>query len=151
MINFIIEYENFKDKKILSKLKRFVRKILKDYKKEKYDLSILLTNDESIKYYNKTYRGKDKPTDVLSFSFIEATDDDFSEDINELGDIIISIDTMRRQAKEFETTEEEELARLTIHGVLHLLGFDHERSEEDERVMFEIQDRYLEEFLQEIA
>ncbi|MEJ5284623.1 MAG: rRNA maturation RNase YbeY [Brevinematia bacterium] len=149
MINFIIEHKDIKDKKFLNKLKKFIHKILKDYKKEEYDLSILLTNDELIAEYNKTYRGKSKPTDVLSFSFIEAKEEDFPIDIKELGDIIISIETMKKQAKEFETTEEEELARLTIHGVLHLLGFDHEKSEEDERVMFEIQDRYLEEFLQE--
>ncbi|MCX7820543.1 MAG: rRNA maturation RNase YbeY [Brevinematales bacterium] len=148
MINYLIEHNGIK-KKELTGLKKFLEGILKDYHKDKYTVSILLTNDEVIKEYNKTYRGKDKPTDVLSFSFLEGSEFELPVDIKELGDIIISVDTMKRQAKEFEITEEEELARLSIHGILHLLGFDHERSEEDERIMFEIQDKYLERFIKE--
>ncbi len=149
MINYIIEHKAIKKGKFLTNLKRFLEKILKDYSKEEYVVSILLTSDEVIREYNKTYRGKDESTDVLSFCFMEDNEFNLPEEIKELGDIIISVDTMEREAKEFETSEEEELARLSIHGILHLLGFDHERSKEDEKIMFEIQDNYLDEFLKE--
>jgi probable rRNA maturation factor len=64
-----------------------------------------------------------------------------------LGEIIVSTETAKKQAEEYGIAEEEELARLAIHGLLHLLGFDHETSEEEEKIMFEKQDAYLNGFL----
>ncbi len=146
MVNYLIEYDEMNEKEYLTPLKNFVEKIVKEHGKEDYIISIYLTDDETIKEYNKTYRGKNKPTDVLSFCYEENEGFPFNEE-KELGDIIISIDTMKKQAEEFKTTEEEEFARLVIHGVLHLLGFDHEISEEEEIKMFELQDRYLDDYL----
>ena len=83
------------------------------------DIELILTDDEEIKKLNKTYRQKDKPTDVLSFPL---------ENIPgmPLGSIIISVDTAKKGAEEFGHSIEDEIKLLFIHGLLHLLGYDHE-------------------------
>ena len=111
---------------------------------KKVELSILLTSDENIQELNRRWRAKDKPTDVLSFPLQDA------ESLNaiqrqakknpkipawELGDIVISLDTAKRQAKEHGVTLAEELDLLLVHGVLHLLGFDHELGAKEDRLM----------------
>ncbi len=88
------------------------------------ELSIVLTDDREIQKLNADYRGKDKPTDVLSFPLLEGAGEKHTQGL--LGDIVISIPTAKRQAKEFGVSEKEELLRLLIHGCLHLLGYDHE-------------------------
>ncbi len=99
-----------------------------------YEISLLITNDETIRKYNKEYRNKDKATDVLSFPL----NDDFM-----LGDIAISFDTAKKQAEEMEIDIDREIAFLFIHGLLHLSGYDHELSEEDEKIMFTLQEDIL--------
>lgn len=89
------------------------------------DVELLLTNNATIQKLNKQYRDKDKPTDVLSFSM---------EDPVHLGQIVISVERAREQAKEIGQSLEDELQFLFAHGVLHLLGYDHEKHEE-EKVM----------------
>lgn len=95
------------------------------------EVSILLVDDQEIQSLNNTYRGLDQPTDVLSFAMEEdmAGDEvpDFfvSEDNNILGDIVISLETAARQAEEYGHSFEREAAFLTVHGMLHLLGYDH--------------------------
>ncbi len=89
------------------------------------ELSILFTTDREIKKLNSSYRGKHKPTDVLSFPLREGVGGKIAG--NTLGDIVISLETTKRQAKELGVTIKEELLRLLIHGLLHLLGYDHER------------------------
>ncbi len=86
-------------------------------------LSIVLTDDEEIHGLNRDFRGKDKPTDVLSFSQLEGGAEQHSRS---LGDVVISLDTTARQAKEYRVTFDRELLRLLIHGILHLFGHDHE-------------------------
>ena len=83
------------------------------------DIELILTNDKEIQELNKTYRQKDKPTDVLSFPLqnLEGMP---------LGSIIISIDTAKKGAEEFGHLIEDEIKLLFIHGLLHLLGYDHE-------------------------
>lgn len=100
------------------------------------EISIVITDDKEMQEINRLYRKIDKPTDVLSFPINE------SKDITSklLGDIVISIDRVKSQAIENGCTEKEEIAYLFIHGLLHLLNFDHETSEADEEKMFEIQD-----------
>lgn len=91
------------------------------------DVELLLTNDATIHALNKQYRGKDKPTDVLSFSL---------EDPVHLGQLVISVDRAREQAKDIGQSLEDELQFLFTHGVLHLLGYDHEEPEE-EKIMLQ--------------
>lgn len=103
-------------------------------------ISLLITDDEQIKQLNALYRNIDKPTDVLSFPQFEK-----DEEINSgmLGDIVVSFDTLNKQASEADISEQREMAFLFIHGLLHLLGYDHERSEEEENIMFELQESIL--------
>ncbi len=89
------------------------------------DVELLLTDDATIQKLNKQYRDKDRPTDVLSFSM---------EDPVHLGQIVISVDRARQQAKDIGQSLEDELQFLFAHGILHLLGYDHEKPEE-EKVM----------------
>ncbi len=87
----------------------------------------MITDDEHIRELNRTYRGKDKPTDVLSFPICEKVGDRLI-----LGDVVISVDRAKAQAKEMGHSLEEEFQRLLIHGIIHLLGYDHERGGEEE-------------------
>lgn len=92
-------------------------------------ISVLLTDDPEIQRLNAQWRGKDRPTDVLSFSLREGRGARFFQQ-GPLGDIVLSIPTCQRQAEEKGWSLEEELAFLTLHGLLHLLGYDHERDED---------------------
>lgn len=84
---------------------------------------MVLTDDSEIQELNRSFRQKDRPTDVLSFPANEK-DDPFPS--TSLGDVVISVDTARRQANEYGVLFEEEITRLLLHGILHLLGYDHE-------------------------
>jgi len=96
------------------------------------EVSVVLANDQYIHELNRQYRGKDCPTDVLSFALNEGEDPEVIDAPGEvlLGDIIISIETATRQAEEYGHSLERELAYLTVHGILHLLGYDHMTEEE---------------------
>ncbi len=87
-------------------------------------MSILFVADPTIHRLNAQYRGKDKPTDVLSFSQLEGESGGVMP--SSLGDVVISVDTARRQAREYGVTHRRETLRLLVHGILHLCGFDHE-------------------------
>ena len=108
------------------------------------EISVLLTDDEGIRTLNNDFRAKDKPTDVLSFPANEMIAGCFEPDKMEtnpktgriiLGDIAISLERVRAQAKEFEHSAREELQYLTVHSVLHLLGYDHEDEAEMKKHM----------------
>ncbi|MBV8600672.1 MAG: rRNA maturation RNase YbeY [Candidatus Eremiobacteraeota bacterium] len=95
-------------------------------------LSLSLVDDAAIRELNRRFRGKDEPTDVLSFPLDEG---------DLLGDIAISVETARRQAADYDAPLEREIERLLIHGILHLLGHDH--LERDERTRMEKEERRL--------
>jgi len=97
------------------------------------ELSILLVDDANIQNLNRQHRNIDTATDVLSFPQIE--DGEFISHM--LGDVVISVETARRQADEHHFSLEQELVLLLLHGLLHLLGYDHERSQKDEKLMKE--------------
>ncbi|MCL2661871.1 MAG: rRNA maturation RNase YbeY [Oscillospiraceae bacterium] len=107
-------------------------------------VSVLITDDEVIRDYNYEYRGLDEPTDVLSFpmqTFRKAGwggiyDPEFDESTGELtlGDIVISLETIKRYAAEYGNTIEHETAYMIIHSTLHLLGYDHD-DESSDRIM----------------
>ncbi len=105
-----------------------------DMSSNEYEISLLITDDETIRKYNKEYRNKDRATDVLSFPM---------EDDIILGDVAISFETAKRQSEEAEINIDREVAFLFIHGLLHLLGYDHETSQEDEEEMFALQEKIL--------
>ena len=102
--------------------------------------SIILTDDQEVKTLNNKYRGIDNTTDVLSFALNDQGS--INLPINLLGDIYISIPKMKEQAINYETGEKRELSFLIIHGLLHLLGYDH-LNEEDEKIMISLQKELL--------
>jgi len=109
-----------------------------DYEKFPYDaeVSVTLCDNAYIRKLNKQYRNKDKHTDVLSFPIYDGGDFDMSECISGavLGDIVISLERAREQATEIGNSFLREVAFLTVHSTLHLLGYDHERSAEDDEL-----------------
>lgn len=96
-----------------------------------WDCSVIVTDDESVQYYNSVYRGIDKPTDVLSF---ESHEVDPATNAIYLGDIIISYPTILKQATKGGHALEKELELMCVHGSLHLLGYDHLEDEEKEEM-----------------
>lgn len=101
-----------------------------------YEVSVSFVGDEEIHELNRDYRGVDRTTDVLSFPM----DDEFT---NMLGDIVININKVIEQAKEYGHSEKREISYLTVHSSLHLMGFDHEE-EEDKKEMRAVEDRVME-------
>jgi probable rRNA maturation factor len=95
------------------------------------EVSIVLVDDEQIHQLNQQYRGQDRPTDVLSFAITETSEEEPGYEQPEeaevlLGDIVISLETALRQSQEYGHTLARELGYLAVHGMLHLLGYDHE-------------------------
>ncbi len=116
------------------------------------EISLSYVDDEQIRELNKDERGIDKATDVLSFPMcnfdengdIIDADFDFDGDVILLGDIVISAERAQAQAESYGHSFLREIAFLTVHSMLHLLGYDHVNSEEEERIMFKKQDEILE-------
>ncbi|NLB42449.1 MAG: rRNA maturation RNase YbeY [Clostridiales bacterium] len=122
------------------------------------EVSLLLVENEEIQHLNRDYRGIDNATDVLSFPMLNLDPSDRETWLEELesgitaddqqvilGDIVISVEKAEEQAKEYGHGLKRELGFLMIHGVLHLLGYDHEKGESEEQAMDAIQDAILEE------
>jgi probable rRNA maturation factor len=130
-INILIE-EEYKGKITRTWLSEIARKVLTAEKTgDSVELGILLTDQRKIQELNRKYRNIDKPTDVLSFFMIpeKGLADAFvapPDNIRHMGEVIISYPQAKIQAKERKHTIKKEVAILTIHGVLHLLGYDHE-------------------------
>lgn len=107
------------------------------------EVSVTFTDNEGIHALNREYRNVDRPTDVLSFPLSDGEDYDTDGDAVLLGDIVISLERAQTQAEEYGHSFEREVAFLTVHSMLHLLGYDHETSPEYERDMFARQDEIL--------
>ncbi|MFZ5352877.1 MAG: rRNA maturation RNase YbeY [Bacillota bacterium] len=139
------------------KLESFVETVVKgvlefEECEDEYEISISFVNNSEIADLNKEYRGIDAPTDVLSFPMMEFDEENYAEETEEdefieeelpLGDIVISMEMAKAQAEEYNHSFDRELAFLLVHGMLHLLGYDHEE-EKDEKNMFQKQDKILE-------
>lgn len=126
-------------------IKECVIKVM-EYEECNFDaqVSVTIVSEEEIKQLNKEYRGKDAITDVLSFPILEFDEDgniideefDFDDELVVLGDIVICEKRAAEQAAEYGHSFERELAFLTVHSMLHLLGYDHEHSDDEEQQMF---------------
>jgi probable rRNA maturation factor len=107
----------------------------------KGELSILFTDDTHISELNRTYLGREGPTNVMAFPM---SDDPVSGVTSGmLGDVVISVDTALREARKTSESPGEVICRLLIHGILHLMDYDHERSPQDERIMMREQARLV--------
>ncbi|MBR3920507.1 MAG: rRNA maturation RNase YbeY [Oscillospiraceae bacterium] len=142
---------NQKDIKVPTGIRLLIRKCCQAVlKTEGFDkdaeVSVSFVSNDDIKSLNKMYRDKDKVTDVLSFPL----SDDGKYDINNetgmclLGDVVISLQTAMSQAEMYGHSLEREIGFLTVHSMLHLLGYDHETSPLDEAIMMEKQEAILE-------
>lgn len=124
------------------RLEAFFKEILRHFSKvklrnkkllnQKKELTLVFLTAKEMKRINHEFRGKNKPTDVLSFQ---------SEDPEALGELLFCIDVLKIQAKEQKHSLEQEFLYMLIHGLLHLLGYDHELSKNEEKLMFRLQDQ----------
>ena len=113
------------------KLKKVAQKVLEIVEQDQAELCLVLVGNAEIRKLNAQFRKKDYPTDVLSFP----ARDELPTGVQLLGDVIISVEKAKEQAKARRRTLDEELVTLLIHGIVHLLGYDHERSPKDARIM----------------
>ena len=123
-------------------LKDVFKKGLKKLNIDKCEFNIIVVNNDYIHELNKNYRGIDRETDVISFALED--DKTFNPEGRVLGDIYISIDKAHSQALEYGHSFLREFCFLGVHGMLHLLGYDH-MTKDDEKIMFSLQDEILEE------
>lgn len=158
----MLEIHNFTQNEIDENLfQKIIKVIFKKFEiKDKTEISLAIVGDNRIRRLNKIYRGKNKVTDVLSFGdksvvpylknigprtkkenqFIEAPDG-----INRLGEIVICYPRAKKQAKRLNHSLEKELTTLFIHGILHLLGYDHEKNEQEAEKMIKLEKEILSE------
>ena len=118
--------------KLAARVARSARQLLRVLRLADAELSVVLVSDREMRALNGRWRGRDRPTDVLAFAQREGTG---GAPDGLLGDVVISVDTARRQAAERRAPLVREVDRLLIHGLLHLLGYDHERSLAEARRM----------------
>ena len=129
-----------------SPVKDFMLKVLDVLGKDKWEISLLFTGDAFIQKLNKEYRGKDEPTDVLSFAQLDNKEAFPSKGGRfYAGDIVISMETLAKNASYFGTSMNEELKRLLVHGILHLSGLDHENNNPDQPMLVK-QENILKQF-----
>ncbi len=136
----VIDKVDYKDYEYLYDLLEFA---LEKLNIENSTFSVILTDDEEVHYLNKTYRNIDRTTDVLSYALND--NGAFPGPVNVLGDIFISIPKMKEQAIEYSHSEKRELSFLALHGLLHLLGYDHTKGPKEEEEMFGLQKEILNE------
>ncbi len=117
---------------LAARLRRRARRLLEALRLPDADLSIVLVSDLEMRRLNRRWRGQDRPTDVLAFAQAEGAG---APPEGLLGDVVISVDTARRQAAARGHALGVEAEHLLVHGVLHLLGYDHERSPAEARRM----------------
>ena len=110
-----------------ARLDQLAQAILSDVGEASAELGIMFVGDQRMRGLNRRYRGKDRTTDVLAFAMREAS----HSSVGLLGDVVIAVPTAIRQAKEAQRSLDEELTVLLVHGILHLCGYDHERSEKE--------------------
>ena len=111
--------------------KKKAQRILQFLDRDHAELSLALVDDREIQKLNARYRDKNEPTDVLAFPTGEA----LLPGMQVLGDVVISVEKAEEQARRARKTLDQEMEKLLIHGILHLLGYDHERSRREARVM----------------
>lgn len=127
-----IDYDDDIYKKELPEelLLTWISQVLKEVKQEDFSVNLLFTDNERVKELNNTFRGKNAATDVLSFSQVEG--EDFCFENRFLGDIVIAVPYAANQAESLGHSVFEEVRYLILHGILHLMGYDHDENEDCE-------------------
>ena len=130
------------EKNLESEILRAAEVVSKLYGVENSEVSITLTDDKNIHELNKKFRGIDRPTDVLSFALRESDEPKIlNAELETLGDIIISVERAKLQAEEYGHSFLREMIFLEVHGLLHLLGYDH--IEENDRLEMEAEQKFI--------
>ena len=129
-------------------IKHIVDTVLKGENREKKEVSLAFVGPRRIKEINRRYRKKNRVTDVLSFPESEVEMKEFGigelqENKNILGEMVVCLKEVKKNSRRYKINLETELARVIIHGVLHLLGYDHEKSEEEKEKMQKKEEYYL--------
>lgn len=128
-------------------LLKVARNVLKEEKKKESNLSIALVGQGKIRELNKKYRGKNRTTDILAFPESRASSEKFRvgpvQKIQDLGEIVICLREVKKNAKRFGSVFEKELVRVLIHGILHLLGYKHEGADKKTKIMAKKEEYYL--------
>ena len=137
VLDFSLETEGYNDRISEVEVEKYIKEVLESemyYEGTKpVYLSVALVNNEDIQNINRDYRGKDQSTDVISFAYHETGDFDIGP-YDTLGDIVISLERVEEQAKDYNHSFEREFYYVLTHGILHLLGYDH-IEEEDKKEM----------------
>lgn len=128
-------------KKFISDWTKHIYKNLKKQKvlKTEKDLIVVFVTTAKMKKLNSQFRGKNKPTDILSFDPIEESS---------LGELVLCLPVLKKQSKEHDLSLNHEIGYMLIHGILHLLGYDHETSKKDANKMFKIQDALFDKLME---
>lgn len=141
-IDFINNYgKDIKEQKIMEE---FINYCILELKLKNVMFNVIIINDDEIHKLNKKYRNIDRATDVITFA-LEDNKEGPSLDVRVLGDIYISYDKVIKQAKDYGHSNTRELCFLAIHGLLHLLGYDH-MNDKDEKKMFDLQKELLDNY-----
>lgn len=140
---FEIINETNEEIKEIKDVEGFLTFAIKKLKLKNVVFDIIITNNEQVRKLNREYRGIDNYTDVISFALEDY--EDIKTDVRLLGDIYISLDKIKEQSKNYGHSFLREFSFLSIHGLLHLLGYDHMKKE-DEKVMFSLQEELLDEY-----
>lgn len=142
--HFILQPDVTVDELDMTVLKKNVAQLLQHLNLSDNDISIVLMSDNEIASYNTKYRNKNGPTNVLSFPAKDSENPlPIEIPATELGDILISVDTAQREAQSTQKHSHVRLTELALHGILHLIGYDHERSEHDALVMLNKEQKLL--------
>ena len=146
ILEMSIEIDGYEDFVNEEMVKDYIEKVLtREYESDRpVYMSLLLTGNDEIQVINREYRDKDQPTDVISFAYHETDDFDIGP-YDTLGDIVISLDRVFEQAKEYNHSPKREFFYVLTHGILHLLGYDH-IEEEDKIEMRAKEEEILKEF-----
>lgn len=146
VLDLTVEVEGFEQYINEEKIEKYIKDVLEgefDSEKPVY-LSVYLTGNEDIQRINRDYRGKDQPTDVISFAYHETDEFDVGP-YDTLGDIIVSLERVKEQAADYGHSFEREFYYVLTHGILHLLGYDH-IEEEEKKEMREKEEEILNRF-----
>lgn len=146
ILEMSIEIDGYEDFVNEEMVKDYIEKVLtREYESDRpVYMSLLLTGNDEIQVINREYRDKDQPTDVISFAYHETEEFDIGP-YDTLGDIVISLDRVFEQAKEYNHSPKREFFYVLTHGILHLLGYDH-IEEEDKVEMRAKEEEILKEF-----
>lgn len=141
-----VNIEGYEDEVSYEAVDKYIKEVLeREYKSDsEIYISILLTDNEEIKNINRDYRGKDSPTDVISFAYHD-NDEAVVGIYDSLGDIVISLERVEEQRKDYGHSFKREFYYVLTHGLLHLLGYDHIK-EEDKKIMRAKEEEILAEY-----